>query len=221
MARPEDASGPLDDDSSARVGQRQRFRLRDDRVARWAREALPGLDRHLSLLASPRADDLSGPKKDLVAGTATILGFNNPQVHVNAERYGTPEAIRGHWYIRYPTTAPGGGFDMRGEVVCVDAFLNNATVIGQIERVKGIDPFFGGAGFVAGNFVQIRIQDNGEPGFLDRVNFSPGSGSQQSCAPSPGDLVISQGNYIVHEEPPLALLSSLDLLIAQIEAEAH
>jgi hypothetical protein len=162
-----------------------------------------------------------GPKKDLVAGTATILGFNNPQVHVNADRHPATNEVHGHWYIRYPTTAPGGGFDMRGDVVCVDAFGNFATVIGQIERVKGTDPFFGGASFVEGNFVRITIQDNGEPGILDRVNFSPGSAVQQSCAPSPGDLVISQGNYIVHADPPLALLPSLDLLIAQIEAEAH
>jgi hypothetical protein len=171
--------------------------------------------------ASGTHSDGTGPKQDLVAGTATILGFNNPQVHVNAHREKNTQAMRGHWYIRYPTTAPGGGFDMRGDVVCVDAFANYATVIGQIERTTGTDPFFGGANFVEGNFVQIRIQDNGEPGTLDRVNFSPGAGQQQSCAPSPGDLAISQGNYIVHADPPLELLPSLDLIIAQIEAEAH
>lgn len=163
----------------------------------------------------------TGPKQDVVAGTATILGFNDPQVHVNAHRETGSQVARGHWYVRYPATAPGGGFDMRGEVVCVDALANYATVIGRIDRTKGVPPFAGGAGFVVGNFVQIRVTDNGEPGTLDLVNFSPGAAVQQSCAPAPGDLVTSQGNYIVHAEPPLALLSSLDLLIAAIEEEAH
>jgi hypothetical protein len=57
---PGDASVPVDEDSSRRVGQRQRFRLREDRIARRAREALPGVDRHPFLGPSPRADNLPG-----------------------------------------------------------------------------------------------------------------------------------------------------------------
>ena len=49
------ASVPSGDDPSGRVGQRQRFGLRLDRLAGRAREALPGLDRHCSLSAAPRS----------------------------------------------------------------------------------------------------------------------------------------------------------------------
>jgi hypothetical protein len=42
-----------------------------------------------------------GPKKDLVAGTARIAGFNNPLVHVNAWR-DEADKIKGHFFVSYP-----------------------------------------------------------------------------------------------------------------------
>jgi hypothetical protein len=166
----------------------------------------------------------TGPKKDLVAGTGTLVvpqPFPQaPQLHVNAHRDPQTTEARGHFYIRYPTTTPTGTFDVRGHVACLGVAGNVATVIGEIERVRGVAPFAGGGGFEEGNFVQIRITDNGEPGTLDLANFSPGSPTQQSCVPQAGDLPLSQGNYIVHQDPPLQLLNILDGLLAEFEAAA-
>jgi hypothetical protein len=175
-------------------------------------------------VATGTHSDGTGPPKDLVAGTGTLVvpqPFPQaPQLHVNAHRHPETGEADGHFYIRYPTTTPTGTFDFRGRVECLSVLGNNATVIGQIERVRGESPFSGGGGFQAGNFVQIRITDNGEPGTFDRANFSPGSSTRQDCTPAPGDLPTSEGNYIVHQEPPIQLLSVLDGLLAEFEASA-
>jgi hypothetical protein len=140
-------------------------------------------------------------------------------VHVNAQRDPDTGASRGHFFIRYPTTAPGGGFDFRGRVVCLDVIGNFATMIGRIDATRGVAPN-PLANFVVGNFLRIRITDNGEPGAADLVNFDPGQPTQPSCDAVPGDLPISEGNYIVHEDPPLAILNSLSLLLAHFESAA-
>jgi hypothetical protein len=176
-------------------------------------------------LASATHSEGTGPPKDLVAGTGTLVvpqPFPQaPQLHVNAHRHPETGEADGHFYIRYPTTTPTGTFDVRGRVDCLGVLGNIATVIGQIERVRGVSPFAGGGGgFQAGNFVQIRITDNGEPGTLDLANFSPGSPRPQDCTPAPGDLPISHGNYVVHQEPPLQLLIVLDELLAEFERAA-
>lgn len=169
----------------------------------------------------------TGPKMDLVAGTATLVvpqPFPQaPQLHVNAKRDPETGDATGRFYIRYPASTPTGAFDMRGQVVCVSVLLNNATLVGQIERTSGVSPFVGGAGFVAGNLVEIRITDNGEPGVLDRANFgvgTPPGPNPPTCNAQAGDLPISQGNYIVHADPPAALLAILDALIHEFEAAA-
>jgi hypothetical protein len=163
--------------------------------------------------------DGEGPKQDLVAGTGTVFCCNQPQLHVNAQRDPDTGAARGHFYIRYPTSAPGGGFDFRGRITCLGVVANSATLIGRIDATRGVSPN-PLAGFVEGNFLRIRITDNGEPGTLDLVNFDPGQAIPPSCAVAPGDLAITQGNFIVHESPPLAVLNSLNLILAQFEAAA-
>jgi hypothetical protein len=176
--------------------------------------------------------DGTGPKKDLVAGTGTLTdipqGFpQNPMVHVNADSNPVTGEVHGHWFVRYPTTTPGGGFDMRGDVVCVDVVgvhpFNHATVIGRIDRVKGQNPFplFGlPATFEPGQFLQIRIRDWGEPGTLDGANFGGGQASQPNCFDKGGEQPLSQGNFIAHNDPPVQLLSFLDALLAEFEAAA-
>ena len=168
----------------------------------------------------------TGPKQELVAGTGTLEvpeGFRqDPMLHVNAQRDETGE-VRGHFYIRYPETETQTALDFRGEVVCLDVRLNFATIIGEIERRRPalVPPETGP--FAEGHFLEIRITDNGEPGTLDLVNFGGEMATQPSCAvftAQPGDLPISQGNYIVHDDPPLELLSALDLLLAEFEAAA-
>jgi hypothetical protein len=75
-------------------------------------------------------------------------------------------------------------------------------------------------GFVAGNFLNIEITDNGSPGTLDLVNFHPGSGDQPQSCPLGANLPISQGDYVVHDKPVLNF-SALDLLLGQFEADAN
>jgi hypothetical protein len=101
-------------------------------------------------------------------------------------------------------------------VVCLNVLFNNATIIGEIERRRPA-PAVGETAFLEGTSISIRITDNGEPGTLDRANFDYPA---HPCAFEPGDLPITQGNYIAHYDPPLELLSGLDLLLAEFEAAA-
>jgi hypothetical protein len=162
-----------------------------------------------------------GPKRDVVAGTGTLVVpqpfLQAPQVHVNANQNPDTGETRGHFYIRYASP----DIDLRGDAVCVDAALTSGTVIGRVERATGAaPPTFP----TKGDFVRIRITDNGEPGALDLANWDllPGvSSPPTTCPAQPGDLRISQGNYVVHDGTvPLSLLSALDLFLADIEAAA-
>jgi hypothetical protein len=103
--------------------------------------------------------------------------------------------------------------------VCLSVVGNIAGLIGHIERVKVpvANPM---ANFVVGNYLRIRITDMGSPGTADLVNFDPGTSTNPGVCTGEGDLVISQGNYVVHDEPVLDL-SALNLLLAQFEAEAN
>ena len=75
------------------------------------------------------------------------------------------------------------------------------------------------SGFVAGNFMNIEITDNGSPGTLDLVNFHPGAPANPGNCPIGANLPISQGNYVAHDEPVLDF-SALNLLLAEFEAAA-
>jgi hypothetical protein len=80
-----------------------------------------------------------------------------------------------------------------------------------------------GLGFVLGNYLTIRLTDNGSPGALDMVNFDPGTPNQPTGCSGVGDLTISQGNYVVHDQPvtdPLQL-DLLNQFLAQIESAAN
>jgi hypothetical protein len=164
----------------------------------------------------------TGPKQDVVAGTATLVVpqpfLQAPQLHVNANNDPATGAARGHFFIRYSVPP----IDIRGDAVCVDTLATTGTVIGQVESVTAspadIPPGFPGVN----DFVRIRITDFGEPGTLDRANWdSIGSAQPATCSAQPGDLPISQGNYIVHDGfVPLELLPALDLLLNDIEAAA-
>jgi hypothetical protein len=152
----------------------------------------------------------------LAAGTATLVGFGQPMVHVNAQSGVNGVNPRGHFWIRYPN----GGADFGGHVVCLTVVGNSAAMTGHIERVNVANP---GAGFVLDNYLIIRLTDNGSPGALDLVNFDPGFPDQPAGCAGVGDLPISQGNYVVHNRPVIDPLE-LDLLnqfLAQIESAAN
>ena|SRR5580765_2483232 len=153
----------------------------------------------------------------LVAGTGTLICCDQPMLHVNAQSNAGGLNPRGHFWIRYPND--GGEFG--GTVACLTVAGNAAGLVGHIERVKVARPL---SGFVLGNYLRIRITDMGSPGTADLANFDAGtttnpSGNPGDC-PGVGDLILSQGNYVVHDQPVLDLLG-LDPLIAQFEAAAN
>lgn len=148
----------------------------------------------------------------LVAGTGTLICCSEPMVHINAQSGEGGTDPRGHFWIRYPNE----GGDFGGRVVCLTVFGNQAGLTGRIDRLKVPRP---ASGFVMGNYLNIQITDNGSPGALDLVNFSPGSPGDPGSCPIGANLPISQGNYVVHAKPVLAI-SLLEQLLAQFEAEA-
>lgn len=83
--------------------------------------------------------------------------------------------------------------------------------MGTVEQSQGTNPFT----VPVGTPVQVRVLDIGEPGDLDMANWDLNS----ACS-GVGDLPISEGNYIVHADPPLKLLNILDQLLAEFEAAA-
>jgi hypothetical protein len=150
----------------------------------------------------------SGPKKDLVAGTARLAAFNNPLIHVNAERDPETLEVRGHFFVKYP---PPFDTAFGGRVTCLNVQGPGAAAVGTVERSQGTQPFT----VPLGTSVQVRVLDLGEPGVLDRANWDLSS----ACS-GVGDLELSEGNYIVHADPPLELLEILDQLLAEFETAA-
>jgi nitrous oxidase accessory protein NosD len=157
----------------------------------------------------------TGGPKDLVAGTGTINGFGDPVVHVNASRNRNTSAVTGRFYIRYPSD----NFEVAGRVTCLTVSGNMAGVGGVIERVKGTPPTIFGT-IQPSKEVLITVLDMGSPGTLDRVNEGQSSGASTVCPETGGTLAIKQGNYVVKGDPPVALLSSLDAMLAEFEAAA-
>jgi hypothetical protein len=152
----------------------------------------------------------------LAAGTATIICCGQPMVHVNAQSDFLGANPRGHFWIRYPD----GGADFGGHVVCLTVVGTTAALTGHIEMVNTANPALG---FVLNNYLTIRLTDNGSPGAADLVNFDLGQPTQPSGCAGVGDLMISQGNYVVHDQPvtdPLQL-DLLNQFLAQIESAAN
>jgi hypothetical protein len=159
-------------------------------------------------VASGTHSNGTGPKKDLVAGTARLVGFNQPLIHVNAERDPSTDQAKGHFFIKYP---PPFDTVIGGRVTCLNVAVNGAAAVGTVEKSQGTMPFT----VPEGTQVQVRVLDNGEPGTLDMANWDLSS----ACS-GVGDLPTSEGNYIVHPDPPLQVLSVLDSLLAEFEAAA-
>lgn len=149
-----------------------------------------------------------GPKKDLVAGTARLAGFNNPLIHVNAWRDSDTGRVKGHFFIKYP---PPFSTAFAGRVSCLNVVGTGAAAVGVVERSEGSAPF----SVPVGASVQVRVLDLGEPGTLDQANWDLNS----ACS-GVGDEPITEGNYIVHADPPLAVLNALDSLLSRFEAAA-
>jgi hypothetical protein len=145
----------------------------------------------------------------LVAGTGTLAPppqFGQPMLHVNAQSNFGGGNARGHFWIRYPN----GAGEFGGHVICLTVVANQAWLVGQIETVRAPR-----ASFVVGNYVNMRLIDNGSPGTLDGANFDPGTPTPDTCPSGNGYVPISQGNYVVHDQPVTDPLG-LQELLAQI-----
>src|SRR5205807_1394300 len=147
----------------------------------------------------------------VAAGTGTLVCCGQPMVHVNAQSQQGVVSPGSHFWIKYPN-----GVEFGGRVVCLSTLANTAGLTGKIEKVKVASQ---AQGFMAGNFVPIRIVDNGSPGTADLVNFDAGSLVQPPGCPGVGDLKTQQGNYVVHDNPFFDL-PVLDTLLMGFETDA-
>jgi hypothetical protein len=157
----------------------------------------------------------TGPPKDLAAGTGTLLGFGDPMIHVNAQKDSAGN-VSGHFFVKYPATSASAfaGLHISGHVSCLTVNVNTAGVGGTVERSNSPT-------VLVGTEVLLTIIDMGEPGTLDQANWGPFGNAAAACpAFSNNGIPIQQGNYIVHQDPPLELLANLDTILAQFEAAA-
>jgi len=155
--------------------------------------------------------------RDVAAGTGTIIGFGNPMVHLNAQAEEGPSTFagRGHFFVRYPPDVlhPAAGAEIHGIITCVNAVGINAVAGGIVTQVKGPNAF----NLIEGvSTVQVRVMDSISPA-PDGSNWGP---APADCSSPPGSLLISQGNYVVHDAALSPALSALDRLIADHEAAA-
>jgi hypothetical protein len=141
------------------------------------------------------APALAAPNEK-ATGTGTLVlapQFGSPTAHVNAIQ--TNAGLKGSFTIEYAVgdpRFPSGGF-AKGKVTCLNVVGNTAYITGQITETTGLSPLFD-----VGEYVQITVQDNGEPGAgSDGLNFSPGLGSDPGCATGPAPITITKGNFVV------------------------
>jgi len=104
-------------------------------------------------------------------------------------------------------------------VTCLTVTGNKAGVGGVIERIKGTPPAIFGP-TAPGNDVLITVLDMGSPGTFDQVNEGQLSGARAVCPETGGTLPIQQGNYVVKDDPPPSMLSTLDAMIAEFVTAA-
>jgi hypothetical protein len=172
---------------------------------------------------------------NLAAGTGTLncklipgATCDGVMLHVNAQSDAMGVNPRGHFWIRYPANSANGGAEFGGAIVCLNVAGKSAGLTGRIDQVN-VPSTDLSQGFVLGNLVQIRITDDGSPGTAadlvnsDMVNFDkgvppPDPPAKPVCG-GMGDIPISQGNFVVHDQPVVDL-TALDLLLAQFEAAA-
>ena len=102
---------------------------------------------------------------NLAAGTGTLICCNQPMVHVNAKSGAAGECAR-----PLLDQVPERRRRVRGAGCAPECGRQPGGADGahRARRSRGR------LGFVAGNFMNIEITDNGSPGTLDLVNFHPG-----------------------------------------------
>jgi len=141
--------------------------------------------------AAPIAASYAAPSHAQAVGTGTLGQFGNPTAHVNAND--TPAGLKGSFTISYPD-----GTSVAGVPACLFVDGTAAYVISRITQSSGAR--VSQNNWPVGNFLVIGVQDNGEPGTNDKLNFSPGVSAQPACAAnmdaSPVFTIVA-GNYQV------------------------
>jgi hypothetical protein len=149
----------------------------------------------LLTLAIPTAG-YAAPSHDQATGTGTLdQSFGNPTAHVNAVQ--TKPGLNGSFTITYPD-----GTVAAGSPVCLSVTGNTAYITGRIDQSSG--PRQTTNNWLPGNYLVIGVQDNGEPGRADRLNFSRGSSGNPGCGPTSDAspvFTIVDGNYQVFDAP--------------------
>jgi hypothetical protein len=131
-----------------------------------------------AVIVAPATAGYAAPSHAQATGTGTLdASFGSPTAHVNAIQ--TKPGLKGSFTITYPD-----GTTASGTPTCL-------TVIGTTAYVTGVITDSGGPRqqpnhWAVGNFLTIGVQDNGEPGTSDRLNFSPGSAASPGCRAQSG-----------------------------------
>jgi hypothetical protein len=143
-----------------------------------------------------------GAPRDFAVGSGKNTFFQvGGENHVMVSAHGAGPDATGH------VTARGdflGDFKLEGEVTCLRAEGNRASIKYRFKHAEGsLEPFEGGG-------VQVFIEDNGQPKGgepVDRNAFDPplpaGTFEPDQCGdPNRTDYdPIDSGNYTVHDSP--------------------
>jgi hypothetical protein len=146
---------------------------------------------------APAAPSYAAPSHDQATGTGTLGPFGNPTAHVNAVQ--AKPGLKGGFTITYPD-----GTSATGTATCLSVNGNIGYLTGKITESGG--PRQTANNWFPGNYLVIGVQDNGEPGTADKLNFSPGFATDPGCGPNgvttptPAFTIIS-GNYQIFDAP--------------------
>jgi hypothetical protein len=143
---------------------------------------------------APAVPGYAAPPHAQATGTGTLdHTFGDPTAHINAVQ--AKPGLKGSFEITYPD-----GTAVSGKPVCLSVSGNTAYVTGKIDQSSG--PRQATNSWLPGNYLVIGVQDNGEPGSADRLNFSTGFTTDPGCGPNSAarpDFTIVNGNYQVFD----------------------
>ena len=139
----------------------------------------------------------TSPDQDKVTGSTKFILPPNPfftDAHVRIEAHSGPagEDPRGQFYLEEDPLSFGG------EVTCLTVSGNKATIGGRVDRSRPGFP-------VVGSGWLQEVEDNGEPGDMDRSRTTPFLAQAPDFCPTPTATTLitaEQGNYVVHDAAP-------------------
>src|SRR5579859_4082053 len=125
-----------------------------------------------ALALVPATMSFAAASHNQATGTGSLGDFGNPTAHVNAVQ--TQAGLTGGFTITYPD-----GTSVSGTATCLSVSGTTAYVIGRIDESSG--PREDANNWHPGGYLAIGVQDNGQPGTKDKLNFSPGFAIAPAC----------------------------------------